>query len=190
MKWKLLAGLALSAIATIAVSATVSADASFDAATGTLTYYGTVESLNTEAIKAVKSKGALTTDIISIKCAENSVFPRYCNGVNACRSIYSTGDYNNLMYVDFRGADTSNVIRMDDMFYGCHLLRSVNMSGLDLHNVQNMSSMFSGNSALTTVEFKDTKTLAVTDMKGMFYGCKKLTSIDLSSFETPILQTF
>lgn len=86
-----------------------------------------------------------------------------------------------------RGIDTSNVTRMDDMFYSCTSLTSLDISGFDTSNVTTMHSMFRDCNSLTELDLSHFNTSNVTDawgMWGMFYGCSSLTSLNVSSFDT------
>lgn len=69
--------------------------------------------------------------------------------------------------------NTSNLINLNYMFYGCEALTEVSL--FDTSNVNNMSSMFSGCSSLTTVPLFDTS--KVTTMNHMFENCSSLTEI-------------
>ena len=73
---------------------------------------------------------------------------------------------------------------MNDMFYYCFSLTSLNLSNLNVNNVINMSCLFHECSNLTSLNLSNFKTNHVTNMSGMFDGCSSLTSLDLSSFNT------
>lgn len=69
--------------------------------------------------------------------------------------------------------DTSKVINMGGMFYGCSLLKEV--PSFNTSSATNMNEMFRGCTSLTTVPLFDTS--KVTTMSSMFNGCTSLTSV-------------
>ena len=80
--------------------------------------------------------------------------------------------------------NTSEVIYMDNMFYGCSSLTSLDVSNFNTENVTRMADMFNGCSSLTSLDLSSFNTEKVTTMSGMFDDCSRLTSLDLSSFNT------
>ena len=98
---------------------------------------------------------------------------------------YMFAYFRNLGKIDFGNCfDTSNVTDMNDMFYGCSSLTSLNLTGFDTSNVTNMAYMFSGCSNLTSLNLTGFDTSNVTNMAYMFSGCSSLVSLDLTSFNT------
>lgn len=69
--------------------------------------------------------------------------------------------------------DTSNVLNMQNMFYGCKQLTTIPL--LNTSNVTNMKYMFGMCETLTTIPLFNT--INVTTMSQMFYNCKSLTTI-------------
>ena len=82
------------------------------------------------------------------------------------------------------GLNTSNVTNMQDMFYGCSKLTSLDLSSLDTSKVTDISGMFYGCSSLTSLDLSNFNTSKVINMEYMFYSCSSLTSLDLSNFNT------
>ena len=80
--------------------------------------------------------------------------------------------------------NTSNVLYMESMFYGCSSLTSLNVSGFNTGNVTTMNNMFLGCSSLTSLDLSNFKTDNVTDMGGMFMECNNLSNLNLSGFST------
>ena len=80
--------------------------------------------------------------------------------------------------------NTSEVMDMSSMFYGCESLTSLDVSGFNTSNVTDMSYMFYGCSSLTSLDLSNFNTSEVTDMSSMFGHCESLTSLDLSNFNT------
>lgn len=80
--------------------------------------------------------------------------------------------------------DTRKVTNMNQMFYNCSALTSLDVSAMDTRNVSNMNDMFYGCEALTSLDVSGFDTRNVTDMKWMFFGCESLTALDVSGFDT------
>ena len=80
--------------------------------------------------------------------------------------------------------NTANVNEMNNMFYGCSGLTSLDVSNLNTANVTNMSNMFSGCPGLTSLDVSNLNTAKVTNMSSMFSGCSGLTSLDVSNLNT------
>ena len=94
----------------------------------------------------------------------------------SCKSLSEIQDINNL--------NTSEVTRMDNMFYFCTNLTSLDVSKFDTKNVTSMDNMFSYCSSLTSLDVSNFNTSNVTNMTSMFNGCSNLTILDLSNFDT------
>ena len=89
-----------------------------------------------------------------------------------------------LKSIDLSSFNTSNVTNMDGMFYYCRGLTSLDVSTFNTANVTDMADMFSGCSSLTSLDVRHFDTSKATDMAYMFSGCRSLTSIDVSQFNT------
>ena len=89
-----------------------------------------------------------------------------------------------LTSLDVSSFNTSNVTSMNGMFNYCSGLTSLDISNFDTSNVTSMNSMFNGCSGLTSLVLSNFKTSNVTDMGGMFSECENLTSLDVSNFDT------
>ena len=98
---------------------------------------------------------------------------------------YMFAYFRNLGKIDFGNCfDTSNVTDMNDMFYSCSSLTSLNLTGFDTSNVTNMAYMFSGCSSLVSLDLTSFNTSNVVTAEYMFAWCRNLTSLDLSSFDS------
>ena len=86
--------------------------------------------------------------------------------------------------INFNNFDTSNVTKMNYMFYNCASLTSLDLSNWDTSNVTNMRYMFSGCKLLTSLDLSSFDTSNVTNMMAMFSICESLTSLDLSEWNT------
>ena len=85
--------------------------------------------------------------------------------------------------------NTSNVTDMNNMFFGCNGLTSLDLTGFDTENVTDMSWMFTSCGKLSSLKLSSLdvskfSTKNVTNMKQMFSGCDSLTSLDLTGFDT------
>ena len=66
---------------------------------------------------------------------------------------------------------------MDNMFYDCSGLTSLDLSHFNTQNVTDMGGMFEGCSGLPSLDLSHFNTQNVTDMIEMFKGCSALTTI-------------
>ena len=101
--------------------------------------------------------------------------------------LFYTSGTNTLETIEFNDYfDTSQVTRMNDMFYDASGLTSVgDLSGWNTSQVTNMSGMFEYSSNLTSVgDISNWDTSKVTDMSYMFEYSSNLTSLDLSNWDT------
>lgn len=73
---------------------------------------------------------------------------------------------------------------MNDMFYGCEALTSLDVSGFDTRNVTDMKWMFFGCESLTALDVSGFDTGKVTDMESLFSGCMSVKVLDVSGFDT------
>lgn len=107
--------------------------------------------------------------------------------VDVIQPEYTTSwfkDCSNLISVDLRKLDTSNVKKMDQMFYRCSSLRTLDVSGFNTGNVDTMASMFDGCSNLVELDVSGFNTSNVTAMGAMFSDCSRLRTLDVSGFDT------
>ena len=85
-------------------------------------------------------------------------------------------------YIDISNWDVSNVTDMEDMFYGCEVLKSVgNLSNWDISNVKTMGGMFYGCASFNQ-DISCWNVYSVTCMASMFCGCRSLNQ-DLSKWD-------
>ena len=66
---------------------------------------------------------------------------------------------------------TENVQTMNDMFFECSSLTSLDLSSFDTSNVKGMSSMFANCTSLTSLDLSSFDTSNVRDMIWMFSNC-------------------
>ena len=72
---------------------------------------------------------------------------------------------------------------LEEMFYNCYNLTSVNTKDWDTSNVRSMKTMFYNCTSLTSLDLGTWSTGSVTNMKGMFHGCSNLEKIDMRGFK-------
>ena len=90
----------------------------------------------------------------------------------------------NLKSLDLSHFNTSKVTEMELMFYECKSLTSLDLSSFNTSNVDYMGSMFYGCSSLVNLNLSSFNTSNVRYMQEMFYGCSSLVTLNLNSFNT------
>lgn len=85
--------------------------------------------------------------------------------------------------------NTEKVTAMNEMFYHCDLLTSLDVSHFNTENVTTMLSMFDNCYALKQLDVSHFNTSKCVYMHHMFQGCRSLTELDLSSFDTRNVQS-
>ena len=115
----------------------------------------------------------------SLSTNMNSMFGGYVNE-DTC---YPDCDLETIIFGD--KFITSNVTDMSEMFYGCHLLKTIDISKFDTSLVKDMSGMFANCESLESLTFGDNFiTDKVSNMDRMFWWCSSLKSINLSNINT------
>lgn len=157
----------------------------FDAATGTLTFQ--CSSAKTDAdTDFFLNEGSddpgwhtKSADIKTVVFKRNfrDARPTTCSlWFYSCTNLSSIEGLENL--------NTSDVTRMDYMFYKCGQLRALDLSGFNTEKVKNMADMFGYCKNLETLNLSSFKTNDLTNMSRMFYECNKIVQLDLSGFNT------
>lgn len=95
----------------------------------------------------------------------------------------------NLLSLNLNEWDTSAVTNMKSLFHTCSKLSEVVLDQWDVSSVTIMSGMFNNCSALPNINVSRWETTEVTDMSYMFGNCDKLTSLDLSSWDVSKVTT-
>ena len=98
---------------------------------------------------------------------------------------------NNMFYacrslrtLDLTGFVTSSVTDMSGMFWKCGSLQFLDLTGFDTRNVTDMAAMFSDCTALRSVDLHSFETSNVTLLTAMFYLCESMKEISLTNFDT------
>lgn len=93
-----------------------------------------------------------------------------------------------LTSLDVSHFNTSNVTDMSGMFSGCFNLPSLDLRNFDTSKVTDMSDMFNQQrgymSKLKSIDVSSFNTSKVTNMSGMFSNCQLLETLDVSNFDT------
>jgi surface protein len=90
-------------------------------------------------------------------------------------------DCRSLISLDLRSFNTSNVVDMKYMFAFCDRLKSLDISSFNTSKVEDMQWMFNGCAALTSLDLRSFNTSNVQDMRYMFNSCANLTTITVST---------
>ena len=158
----------------------------FDAATGTLTFQ--CSSAKTDADtdyflnEGNDEPGWYPTKSADIKTV---VFKRNFRDARPTTCLLWFGSCTNLTSIEgLENLNTSDVTRMDYMFYKCDQLRALDLSGFNTEKVEDMRDMFSNCKNLETLNLSSFKTNNLTNMSEMFLECNKIAQLDLSGFNT------
>lgn len=158
----------------------------FDAATGTLTFQ--CSSAKTDADtdfflnEGSDKPGWYQTKSADIKTV---VFKRNFRDARPTTCSLWFGSCTNLTSIEgLENLNTSDVTRMDHMFYKCEKLRALDLSGFNTEKVEDMSDMFSNCKNLETLNLSSFKTNNLKNMSEMFLECNKIAQLDLSGFNT------
>ena len=172
----------------------------FDAETGTLHLKGYVRN-SSASDGIILPDGASREAVENIVAEEGTVLPENCHCL-----FYG---FSNILSVDLKNADASDVTDMSGMFsfntapkyidakeYNnpwydfweanvpwLERIVKIDVAGLDTSKVTNMSGMFS-DIYIEPLDLSSFDTSNVTDMSGMFYKCVLRNALDLSCFNT------
>ena len=87
-----------------------------------------------------------------------------------------------LASIDLSHFKTGRVLTMGGMFRECKNLASIDLSSFDTESVQIMKSMFEGCEKLEEIHLNHFSAYSLWDMDKMFKGCKNIKSLNLSNF--------
>lgn len=144
---------------------------------GTKTYYTGFEDITGETDPSwYNSDGYEQKNTIKTVVFKDKIKPKTCyDWFSDASSLTSITGLDKL--------DTSAVTDMENMFYYCSSLTSLDLSSFNTENVTNMGSMFCYCS-LTSLNLSSFNTANVTNMGSMFYYCRELKTIYASSLFT------
>ena len=123
--------------------------------------------------------------VYNLKDSENNITIIWDHLLTNCDTMFL--DLSNITKIEFIDFDTSQVISMYGMFYGCISITSLNLSIFDTSMVQKMDAMFYNCISLKSLEISNFNTSSVKSMNTLFYNCLSLTSLDLSNFDTSLV---
>lgn len=139
--------------------------------------YITIENITLDNMEEAENQMMSETSKIKKVVIENEIVPD-------STAYWFFGLINLNEISGFENLDTSSVTDMNNMFYGCSSLSSIDLSNFNTSNVTNMSAMFGNCSSLSSINLNNFDTSNVTDMHSMFYNCTGLTNLELSNFNT------
>ena len=151
----------------------------------TLTFYydnlrssrsGTTYDLNTDDLPAWYNDGTKTSVTKAVFDAS------FANARPTSTHSWFDGMKNLQAITGISYLNTSEVVNMSSMFYGCSSLTSLNLSHFNVEKVSYMDYMFSDCTALTSLDLSNLNASSVTDMSGMFENCSSLTNLNLTNF--------
>jgi surface protein len=71
---------------------------------------------------------------------------------------------------------------MEEIFYACNSLKSLNLSSFNTTSVRNMKGMFSGCSELVSLDLSNFNFTSISNVEDMFSGCSELDYVNLYNF--------
>ena len=164
----------------------------FVESTGTLTYYYDLQRSErtgkTELYDPVGSPNAVRFAGYSEKVTKAVIDPSMKDApLTSMRMMFygrsdpetlKTYNLSNLTTIEgLENLNTSIVTDVNNMFYMCSSLTSLDLSSFNTSNVTDMRNMFLGCNALQAVDLTSFDVSKVTTMQGMFGSCRELTTI-------------
>ena len=86
---------------------------------------------------------------------------------------------NKVVSIDFSHFDSSALINMDSVFYGCSALKSLNLSTFQTTSVTTMSNLFYNCASLEVLDISNFNMAQTTNVQDMFFGINNLIFINL-----------
>lgn len=139
--------------------------------------YITIENVTEDSLEEAMEQMMSETSKIKKVTIENKIVPN-----DTAYWFYYLTNLTEISGIE--NLDTSRVTDMNNMFYECSSLSSIDLSNFNTSNVTDMNRMFSSCSSLSSIDLSGLNTSNVTDMSVMFYNCTGLTNLELSSFNT------
>ena len=166
----------------------------FSPSTRTLTYYYGVKPSGSNYERYNPGTGGIRfkeyakkIDIVVIDASMLNVHPTNLSEMFYGGHINITDSLRLVNLKEIRGLEnlqTDEAVTLEEMFYGCESLQSIDLSHFNTSKVKTFSSMFYSCAALTSLDLSSFETSAATRMERMFGHCSSLTDLDLSNFNT------
>ena len=86
---------------------------------------------------------------------------------------------NKVVSIDFSHFDSSALINMDSVFYGCSALKSLNLSTFQTTSVTTMNNLFYNCASLEVLDISNFNMAQTTNVQDMFFGINNLIFINL-----------
>ncbi|MBO7466586.1 MAG: BspA family leucine-rich repeat surface protein, partial [Bacteroidaceae bacterium] len=115
--------------------------------------------------------------------------PSFANARPAFTRMWFYGFENLEDIVGLQYLCTDSVRNMNDMFYDCSKLESLDLSHFNTGMLEEATYMFSGCSNLKSLNVSNWDTKNVTNVGGMFRNCSSIEAIDLSAWNTQNLRS-
>ncbi len=96
--------------------------------------------------------------------------------------------FKNIRELDLSLFSTEKVCSMYEMFYGCSNLRKLNLNHFDTSLVEDFSAMFGACSRLEKIEISNWDTGNAKQIYWMFSSCEKLKELNIGNFKTPKIE--
>ena len=126
--------------------------------------------------------GEQTYALFEIKPKDGNTVYLYCSDVESSeKDNWGYGIFEDTTHVSISviACDTTNVINMENMFYGCSSLTKLEFGqNFNTSNVTKMGYMFYRCSNLTKLNLPNFNTSKVTSMYSMFYECRSLENLE------------
>lgn len=94
-------------------------------------------------------------------------------------------DFKDIEKFVFENVDTSEVVTMEKLFYGCSKLTNLNLNHFDTSHVDDFSAMFGACSSLEQLEISHWDTSNAKYLYWMFSSCESLKELNIGNFKTP-----
>lgn len=72
---------------------------------------------------------------------------------------------------------------MDQVFYDCTSLKTLNLSSFDTSKIVNLKEMFAGCSSLSSLDLSNFEFELVSNAENMFNSCSKLNYVNIYNFQ-------
>ena len=140
--------------------------------------------------KMVQNTGYMTDMFRNIKNLISITFTSLYNSQNVINMDNLFYGCSSLTSVDITSFNLASIISMHDMFHGCSSLLSIDLSNHEAPNLENMQIFLYGCSSLISADFSNFNSPKLTYINSFFNGCTKLEKINLNNFVTNSVQHF